>query len=254
MIRAPLVVAALMLQAPGAGWVQVIPGQPVYANPDSIRSIGPSTYRVVIFRQQTSDWRSLSTHEINCRTGAARTIRTRDSGALARDDRTPNEAWEISTPGSNREKMYRTICAFAPPAPPLNTTKAPPATGLPPLSTYASGTPERALLELIRDWAAADWVAAVALQRPDWQVAHSKGGPDEYDNPIPWMKASLGWGRPTKVGQFTREPLSAGIVRLEASLDLLHDGKPDPRTLRCKVYPVGAGWKLDIDHCSMVKR
>jgi hypothetical protein len=245
------------VQTPGPGWVQVISGQPVFANPDSIVAIGPSTFRVVILRQETPDYRNLSTDEVNCRTGLSRTVRTRRiiSGMMRSDDATPNEPWEGSYPGGPAERMYNAICALAPQkAAGQAAAPSPHVGGLPPLSTYPVGTPERALLELVHAWAKADWRRAASLQRPEWQQTHSGGGSEDYDDALRWIKAMLGWGRPITIGRFTKEQLSAGIVRLEAPLDLDHDGKTDRRMLTCKVYPISSGWGNDVDHCSMVVR
>ena len=256
MLVAPLLFLLTISQSPGLGWVQVIPGQPVYAHPDSIATIGRSTYRVIILRQESPNYRNLSTDEVNCRTGMSRTVRTRRilSGVMS-DDPTPNEPWEASYSGGPADRMYKAICALASQkGHGQAAAPSPQGNGLLPLSTYAVGSPERALLELVHAWAKADWKRAASLQRPEWQQTHSGGGSEDYDDVLRWIKAMLGWGRPITIGQFTKVQLSAGIVRLEAPLDLDHDGTTDRRTLRCKIYPTSTGWGNDVDHCSMVVR
>lgn len=101
---------AAVSRAPGPGWVQAIPGQDVFIHPDSITRIGVGTYSAVIYRGGTSNFLSLSTEEVQCRTLRARTVRERRMGRWSGDELTPAAEWESTPPASARATMFQAVC------------------------------------------------------------------------------------------------------------------------------------------------
>jgi hypothetical protein len=133
--------------------------------------------------------------------------------------------------------------------------------GLLPLSTYPVGSPERALLTEIHYWKARNWKGIIALQRPEWHKIYPGGtGPDDPDDPMWAVTVLYGRSSPISVERFSREQLSAGIVRLTTVITEVGNGKAPGiikkgevkrYQLRCKVYPrQGGGWANDMNHCS----
>jgi hypothetical protein len=142
--------------------------------------------------------------------------------------------------------MYRKVCQLA-----FARFPTAPSTSLPPLSRYPATSPEHVLLAVVHAWANSDWPKISSLSRTEFRDKHSAGGTDDFDDPLRWLEASLGWGKPVGLSPFTREQLSAGIVRLQATITLLNKGAKENRVLVCKIYPQAQVWRVDMDHCSM---
>ena len=103
--------------APGPNWVRVLPGQDVFATPDSIRKLGPDTYRAVILTELGDVSRTVDTDEIRCSEHTVRNIRVLMIGKHVRRARAetlfPGDAFDAVDRGGPADVKYQNICALA---------------------------------------------------------------------------------------------------------------------------------------------
>jgi hypothetical protein len=126
---------------------------------------------------------------------------------------------------------------------------------IPPLTTYAAATPERAWLRSVHQWNRGDWKGLIASHGATWHALYPGGeDQDDPDDPMWAINSQYRWAKPVSMGPIRRQQLSAGIVRLFADMTLEGTGRA-PGILRvgvrkryvhrCRVIPEAGGWRLD---------